>query len=158
MNSQRIDELISKIAAWERTYNETTSPVLQKKKLDILLSRLSRPEYLMPSQFTTNPSDAWTIIVSDYDSIITKIRTSLSYIILLDVYTKTFTHNRGYYSRKRKQIYEGLLAEHTERPELLYSFREAAWSYRLQPPTLQRLPLYTVLLNFLLTTQEENEW
>lgn len=109
----------------------------------------------MPSQFTTNPSDAWTIVVSDYDRILTKIWTSLLYLIYLDTYTRNITHNRGYYTRKRNQIYDDLLTEHTNRPDLMYTFWEPAWEYRLQAPNMQRLPLYTVLLNFLLAKQDE---
>ena len=165
MNSLWIDSLAERIVQWERSiapptpshYNRYTAPAVQlKKRLDILWARLrysknTSDTYRSPWYVT--PEDCRWQIVEDYDKMLTDIYTHLSYLFSLDQYTKTVTHNRGYYCRKRSQTRLYLL--NTYFPQT-YSMRDQAWERFLTPSTQlhSRPPLNSFLFNYLISLQD----
>ncbi len=164
LNSLWIDSLAERIAEWERSItpppkhpNRYTAPAVQlKKRLDILWARLryekgSDSIVSYKSPWYLSPSDTWSLIINDYDKMLTDIYTHLSYLHSLDQYTSTVTHNRGYYCRKRSQIRLALLNRYFPQS---YSMRDAAREWFFTNPH-RRQPLNTFLFNYLISLQDD---
>lgn len=165
LNSLWIDSLAERIAERERQLtpppkhpNRYTAPAVQlKKRLDILWARLryERSDCVgyYRSPWYLSPSDAFSIIVVDYDKMLTDIYTHLSYLNSLNQYTSTVTHNRGYYCRKRSQIRLALLNRYFPQS---YSMRWPAWEWFFTNPH-KRPPLNTFLFNYLISLQDDTK-
>lgn len=164
LNSLWIDSLAERIAEWERSItpppkhpNRYTAPAVQlKKRLDILWARLRYDSHTpdsYKSPWYLSPEDAFSIIVVDYDKMLTDIYTHLSYLHSLDQYTSTVTHNRGYYCRKRSQIRLALLNRYFPQS---YSMRDAAREWFFTNPS-KRPPLNTFLFNYLISLQDDTK-
>ena len=158
MNEAWIDSLDRRIRERD-TFLLPSKKVQLKKRLDVLRSRLSissanassQPHYHSP--WYVSQTDPLSLIIDDYDRVLTDIYTHLSYLHLLDYYTKTDTHNRGYYCRKRS--YTRIYLMNTYDPRL-YCFRDAAWEWFFLPPT-QRPPLHSYLFNYIISLQDEQK-
>jgi hypothetical protein len=147
--------------------NRYTSPAYAlKKRLDVLWARIGRASTSShdsaPSFRYVNNTDAWTLIVAEYDRILTDVYNVIMYIITLDRYTSTVTHNRGYYCRKKKQLYWNLKSEYTANPKQLYPFRDVArdrffTNTNSIPSTKWRIPLNNYLFNYLMKLQDEQK-
>ena len=147
MASIWIDVMIDRVRAFEKE----TSPRYLKKRLDILWARLKNNQYQSP--WYVDPSDAWTLIVSNYDSMMTDIYQHLSYLISLDQYTKNVTNNRWYYCRKKQHVYQYLTSVYTTTPYLLYTMWDIAWEWFFRNP-YTRQPLNTTLFYYLMSLQD----
>jgi hypothetical protein len=164
MATTRIDSLAARITEREQQTspvpkhpNRYTAPAVQlKKRLDILWARL-RVSSTTPSSYHSpwyvDPTDAWTLIVEWYDKMMTDIYQHLSYLHALDRYTKNHTHNRGYYCRKKQQIY--IYLSTTYYP-ILYTMWWVAWDWFFRDPNI-RQPLHTTLFNYLMQLQDDKE-
>ena len=157
LNSLWIDSLAERIAERERAMkpiprhpNRYTSPAYTlKKRLDILWAQLRCPNYKSPRYLS--PSDTWSLIINDYDIMLTDIYRHLSYLHCLNVYTATVTHNRGYYCRKKSQIRLTMLNRYFPQS---YSMRWPAWEWFFTNPQ-HRPPLNTFLFNYLMNLQDD---
>jgi hypothetical protein len=158
MNEAWIDSLDRRIR--ERDTSLLPSKKVQlKKRLDVLRSRLSissanaRSDSVgsYHSPWYVSQTDPLSLIIDDYDRVLTDIYTHLSYLHLLDYYTKTHTHNRGYYCRKRS--YTRIYLMNTYDPHS-YCFRDAAWEWFFLPPT-KRPPLHSYLFNYIISLQDD---
>ena len=164
MTTARIQTLTERIAVRENKNKDpvkhpnrfTSQSVQLKKRLEILWARLSNPAYQSTTYRYTNPIDPWTLIVSDYDKILTDIYNNILYLITLDQYTYLYTHNRGYYCRKKNQIHDYLISEYTEIPTQLYTMWDEAWERFFANPRT-RLPLNNHLFNYLMKLQDEQK-
>lgn len=170
MNSLWVDSLAERIARREKSIspppkhpNRYTSPAYTlKKRLDILWAQLrnqSRSDSVgsYRSPWYLSPADAFSIIIVDYDIMLTDIYRHLSYLHCLNVYTSSITHNRGYYCRKKRQIRLTLLNRYTLSPQSCYSMRDTAREWFFTKPTPQRPPLNTYLFNYLISKQDETK-
>lgn len=152
MNEAWIDSLDRRIR--ERDTSLLPSKKIQlKKRLDVLRSRLSASTQSSPyhSPRYVSPSDPLSLIIDDYDRVLTDIYMHLSYLHLLDFYTKTHTHNRGYYCRKKS--YTRIYLMNTYDPRL-YCFRDAAWEWFFTSPQ-RRPPLNSYLFNYIISLQDD---
>ena len=158
MNEAWIDSLDRRIR--ERDTSLLPSKKVQlKKRLDVLRSRLSissanassSPHYHSP--WYVSQTDPLSLIIDDYDRVLTDIYTHLSYLHLLDYYTKNVTNNRGYYCRKRS--YTRIYLMNTYDPRL-YCFRDAAWEWFFTSPQ-RRPPLHSYLFNYIISLQDEQK-
>ena len=153
MNEAWIDSLDRRIR--ERDTSLLPSKKVQlKKRLDVLRSRLSASTQSSPhyhSPWYVSQTDPLSLIIDDYDRVLTDIYTHLSYLHLLDYYTKNVTNNRGYYCRKRS--YTRIYLMNTYDPRL-YCFRDAAWEWFFLPPT-HRPPLHSYLFNYIISLQDD---
>ena len=159
MANARIDSLAERIKERENQASPTpkhpnryTAPAVQlKKRLDVLWAQLRYPTYKSPWYAT--PADTWWLIIQSYDIALTDIYRHLSYLISLDTYTHTVTHNRGYYCRKKQETQLYLISEYGANPTQIYTMRDKAreWFFSSNP----RQPLHTFLFNYLISLQDE---
>lgn len=152
MNEAWIDSLDRRIK--ERDTSLLPSKKVQlKKRLDVLRSRLNVSIQSHPyrSPWYVSQTDPLSLIIDDYDRVLTDIYTHLSYLHLLDYYTKNHSHNRGYYCRKRS--YTRIYLMNTYNPRL-YCFREAAWEWFFTSPQ-RRPPLNSYLFNYIISLQDD---
>ena len=153
MNEAWIDSLDRRIR--DRDTSLLPSKKIQlKKRLDVLRSRLSASSannYHSPRYVTQ--IDPITLIIDDYDRMLTDIYMHLSYLHLLDYYTKKVTNNRGYYCRKKS--YTRIYLMNTYDPRL-YCFRDAAWQWFFTNPST-RPPLNSYLFNYIISLQNEQK-
>lgn len=149
MNEAWIDSIESRV----RALNDLPRKNVQlKKRLDVLRSRLSSNDTSYRSPWYVLQRDAFSLIVDDYDRLLTDVYTHLSYLHLLDIYTKNTTNNRGYYCRKRSQTRIYLM--NTYYPEA-YCFRDAAREWFFSNPST-RPPLHSYLFNYIMSLQDDN--
>ena len=161
MATTRIDSLADRIRSWELSNapeikhpNRYTAPAVQlKKRLEILWARL-RTSSQYHSPWYVSPQDAWWQIVEDYDLALTDIYQHLSYLIALDTYTRVYTNNRWYYSRKKQQTYLYLTATYTINPHQLYTMWDIAWDWFFSNPHVRK-PLNTTLFYHLMELQDD---
>jgi len=169
----RIEDLTERMIVRERKTsvqsktahpNRYTSPAYAlKKRLDVLWARIGRASTSShdsaPSFRYVNNADAWTLIVAEYDRVLTDVYNVIMYIITLDRYTSTVTHNRGYYCRKKKQLYWNLKSEYTANPKQLYPFRDVARDrfFTNVHSGHTRIPLNNYLFNYLMKLQDEQK-
>ena len=161
MTAARIQEITDRIAAWENKNktpakhpNRFTNQSAQlKKRLEILGARLSNTQSQYKPFWYSDPTDPWTLVVAEYDRVLTDVYNHLEYLILLNTYTHKITKNRGYYSRKKSAIHEALIATYTEDPHQIYTMRDQAWEWFFAQPTT-RLPLNNHLFNYLMQLQD----
>lgn len=147
---------IDKIERKVREFDTPPSRNIQlKKRLDILRSRVGSASVNRNIRYRSpwyiEKYDAFSLIVEDYDYLLTDIYTHLSYLYLLDIHTKNTTHNRGYYCRKRSQIRIYLVNKYEPSS---YCFWTAAWEWFFSSPT-QRPPLNSYLFNYIMSLQDE---
>ena len=157
MNEAWIDSLDRRIR--DRDTSLLPSKKIQlKKRLDVLRSRLSissanaSPHTYKSPRYVTQ-IDPISLIIDDYDRMLTDIYMHLSYLHLLDYYTKHHTHNRGYYCRKKS--YTRIYLMNTYDPRL-YCFRDAAWQWFFISPQ-HRPPLNSYLFNYIISLQNEQK-
>lgn len=139
---------------------------LLKKRLDVLAAQLrSASKVFTASTSSTSStttawyvtqSDCWGQIVQSYDIMMTDVYKTLSYLQLLDYYTKRYTNNRWYYSRKSKQLYNVLETRYTSTPDRLYTMWQAAREWFFTEPT-RRKPLHYYLFYHLLSLQNDDK-
>lgn len=167
MATTRIDSLADRIKAWElqaapmpKHPNRYTAPAVQlKKRLDILGARLrydSVKSSTYHSPWYVSPDDARSMIVDDYDKMLTDIYQHLSYLNSLDLYTRLVTNNRWYYSRKKQQTYLYLESVYTSTPNLLFTMWEQAWDWFFSNPHVRK-PLNTTLFYYLISLQDDEK-
>lgn len=164
MTETRIDSLAERIKVFERSNepdtkhpNRYTAPAVQlKKRLDILWAQLrankTNSSYKSPRYVT--PDNSFSMIVEDYDIMMTDVYRHLSYLISLDKYTKQVTNNRGYYCRKKQQIHMYLISTYTSTPHSVYTMRDVAWEWFFKNPAI-RQPLHSFLFNYLISLQDD---
>lgn len=151
MNEAWIDSIESRV----RALNDLPSKNVQlKKRLDVLGARLRANSVVSyRSPWYVSQSDPLSLIIDDYDRMLTDVYTHLSYLHLLDIYTKNATNNRGYYCRKRSQTRIYLV--NTYFPHS-YCFRDAAWEWFFTNPST-RPPLHSYLFNYIMSLQDEQK-
>jgi hypothetical protein len=127
---------------------------LLKKRLDILAAQLRSSNH--PTLRYVTPADCRGQIVSSYDEMMTDVYKHLSYLQLLNYYTKQYTNNRWYYSRKRKSIHATLISRYTSTPHHLYTMRTAAWEWFFMNPSTRK-PLHYYLFYYLIWLQDDKK-
>ena len=129
---------------------------LLKKRLDILAAQLRSTSSSVYAPRYVTPADCRGQIVFSYDEMMTDVYKHLSYLHLLNYYTKQYTNNRWYYSRKRKQIHDTLISRYTSTPHQLYTMRTAAWEWFFMNPSIRK-PLHYYLFYYLIWLQDDKE-
>lgn len=161
MTETRIDSLAERIHAMNRLpsmthHNRYTAPAVQlKKRLDILWAqlKLDKSQAYTPPRYVS-PSDPFSLIINDYDIMMTDVYRHLSYLDTLDQYTHDVTNNRGYYCRKKQQTHIYLLSTYTINPHQFYTMRDTAWEWFFRNPS-SRQPLNSFLFNYLISLQDD---
>jgi len=154
MATTRIDSMIARV----RTLEWESNPRYLKKRLDVLWARLrvSDTHSTYQSPWYVDPTEAYTLIVEDYDKMLMDVYQHLSYLIALDIYTRDVTNNRWYYCRKKQQTYMYLTATYTNTPRLLYTMWDYAWWWFFDNP-YTRQPLNTALFYYLISLQDDGK-
>ena len=158
MTDTRIDSLAERVHALNQLpssqhVNRYTAPAVQlKKRLDILSASLTNSSYRSPRYL--NPTDPFSLIINDYDIMMTDIYQHLSYLDTLDQYTHDVTNNRWYYCRKKSHTFQYLLSTYTPTPQSVYTMRDVAREWFFTKPSPNRLPLNAFLFNYLISLQD----
>lgn len=149
-----------------RMVGSATDPSIQKerqpllkKRLDILAAQLRYAASNTAAHHSlryVTPADCRGQIVSSYDEMMTDVYKHLSYLQLLNYYTKQYTNNRWYYSRKRKSIHATLISRYTSTPHHLYTMRTAAWEWFFTNPSIRK-PLHYYLFYYLIWLQDDRK-
>lgn len=162
MTDTRIDSLAERIHALNdrpssQHVNRYTAPAVQlKKRLDILSAqlRVNEANSSYRSPWYLNPTDPFSLIINDYDIMMTDVYRHLSYLDTLDQYTHDVTNNRWYYCRKKQQTNLYLLSTYTDHPQSVYTMRDVAREWFFTKPSPNRLPLNAFLFNYLISLQD----